>query len=193
VGAVEVGVDAAATASSLGNCDLTVEGPVCLMHNRRVLLPAATPAGLVGHWDFDEAWPTDSSGSGLHARNRAPAGQGVAHDGFSGSFDRSQQDFQPVVIPDPEGRLNSADASLTFWMFVVRPPPSSAGTTEAVADCAVVVKGDVSSASSTLGNPAVYLNSAHGQVSFAANNNLQHSRARVLPGRWTHVRFHSSV
>ena len=180
------------TTAAVGNsnCDLTVGGAVCLMQNRRVLLPSATPTGLVGRWNFDDAWPTDSSGNGLHAATPALSGVGVGPGGgFSGSFDRSAKDFVPVKIPDDGDRLVSVDSTVTFWLFVVRPP---AAGKSAAADCAVFFKGNMSSAAKgadRLGSPSVFI-SAGGKntLAFVANGALQHSNARVPVGRWTHVR-----
>jgi hypothetical protein len=187
------------------NCDLTVEGPLCMMANRRVLLPSAAPAHLAGHWTFDDAWPTDSSGNGLHASTPAAAGIGVAHVGFSASLDRAAADFVPVQVPDEGGRLVSADSTTTFWLFVVRPPQAAtgAGPGGGGGDCAVVLKGNLSSTAvaKSPGSPGVFLSAAkaspssssQSQVSqwsrlaFVANRKLQRSRARVAAGRWTHV------
>lgn len=178
------------------NCDLTVQGPVCLMNNRRILLPAANPSGLAGHWTFDDAWPTDASGNGLHSQTPAKSGAGVGHSGFAGSFDRSEQGFEPVHIVDDTGRLMSTDATVTFWLFVVRPPIQSSSSESSVsqsgADCAVFFKGNISasgsSAATAAGSPSVFLTSKN-RLGFPANGILQHSQARLPTGRWTHVSF----
>ena len=212
VGAVysSAGADAAMSAPEVvgggnkpgDNCDLTVEGPLCMMANRRVLLPSAAPANLAGHWTFDDAWPTDSSGNGLHASTPAAAGVGVAHVGFSASLDRAAADFVPVQIPDESGRLVSADSTVTFWLFVVRPPQAATPGADGGRDCAVVLKGNMSS--TALGMPGVFLSAAKqsssqsssspsssqsswSRLAFVANRKLQRSRARVAVGRWTHV------
>ena len=187
----------AAEATPGENCDLTVQGPVCLMNNRRILLPAANPSGLQGHWTFDDAWPTDASGNGLHSQTPANAGTGVGHSGFSGSFDRSEQGFEPVHIVDDAGRLMSTDVTVTFWLFVVRPPIESSSSepsvSQAGADCAVFFKGNSSASGSSAaaaaaaaGSPSVFLTSKS-RLGFLANGVLQHSQARLSTGRWTHV------
>ena len=55
-------------------CDMVVNGAICLFNGRKVLLPDAVPKDMVAHWTFDEMKVVDSSGSRNHARNPIPAG-----------------------------------------------------------------------------------------------------------------------
>ena len=165
------------------NCDLVVEGGVCLMHERRILLPRATPSGLVGHWTFDDAWPVDSSGNRLHSTTPANAGIGVGHSGSSGSFDRSDVNFEPVVINDSVF-LSSADFTLSFWVYIVRPPATPTSTTQS-ASCVIIRKGDDEAGHHTY--PAVFLESVRNHIGVSVGASLEYSNARVSVGRWTHV------
>jgi len=178
-------IDTAAQVEGSGNCDLTVQGPLCLMKNRRVILPSAAPSNLIGHWTFDDAWPTDSSGNGLHSSTRSANGVGVDHSGFSGSFDRGAKGFVPVEIRDATNKLGSVDSTVSFWIFIVRAPPQTSVATANV-DCAILFKGNASSKEG--GAPSVYVGSAGLKFGFLANNDIHHSMARAKTGRWYHVR-----
>ena len=36
-------------------CDLVVEGPICLFNGQKIIVPDARPKGLVGYWTFDDS------------------------------------------------------------------------------------------------------------------------------------------
>jgi hypothetical protein len=99
----------------MNTCDLITDGPICISNGRRILLPAAKPKGIVGHWTFDDEAASDSSGNGNHATGGGVRpGQAFGGIGASGFF---SGDYLTVPY---NNTFDSQDFSITFWLFVVQ-------------------------------------------------------------------------
>lgn len=165
-------------------CDIIAEGSICLYNGRKVLMAEATPKGLVGHWNFDEAKVLDSSGSGNHAKNAIPAGPGYGGHGSSAMFNG----FDWVEIPHSPS-FNSPTYSITFWLFLYKDP--AAAIRHGSQSCPILHKG----ASNDEKSPSLVIDSATRGLRFVSSTSNTQAPdgedvaafARVPVGRWTHI------
>ena len=91
-----------------------------MFEGRKVLLPDATPKGLVAHYTFDEIKVLDSSGNSNHAKYAIPAGPGVGGKGASAMFNG----FDSVEVPHSPS-FDSKVFSVSFWMYLYKDPAAS--------------------------------------------------------------------
>lgn len=95
-------------------CDIVLAGSLCIAGGATVVGASASPRGLVGHWDFNDAFGFDSSGNANHATAAPKAGTGVNGAGASAFFDGSNH----LEIPHSE-HLGSTDFCLTMWLYLL--------------------------------------------------------------------------
>ncbi len=172
-------------------CDMVTDGPICLYNGDRVLLPYASPKGLVGYYNFDEIRVLDNSGNRNHGVGLVSAGQAFGGAGSSGLFTSGNY----VTIPGNPGFSNpdNTDFSVTFWLFVVQDFFSAS---KGVRYCPLVQKGkDDLFAKTYQRKPAIYYDRKDKNLKFyikTANQDYPQgkymtSNAKVTAQRWLHI------
>jgi hypothetical protein len=169
-------------------CDMMTEGPICLYNGDRVLLPYATPKGLVGYWNFDEARVLDNSGNRNHGIGVVNAGPAFGGVGSSGLFTSGNY----ITIPANPG-FQSSDFTITFWLFVVQDFFSS---NKGVRYCPLMQRGNDDLFSKTYQRgPALYYDRKEKNLKLfiktAIESSIQgenlKSNAKVTSQRWLHI------
>lgn len=173
---------------SNSECDLITDGPICLYNGDRVLLPYATPKGLIGYWNFDEIKALDNSGLKNHAINTVQAGTSFGGVGASGFFN----DGNYLEVPFNES-FRSNEFTITFWFFVIQDFFSSSKGTRY---CPIIQRGnDDLYAKSFQRAPALYLDRSSKNLKFYVKTNAEDqtqgevltSNAKVTNQRWLHI------
>ncbi|CEM30955.1 unnamed protein product [Vitrella brassicaformis CCMP3155] len=149
--------------STAPQCDVEIEGSICLHSGKRVILPAARQEGCIAHFTFDESEPVDTSGLAHHGSGSifaAPAFGGV---GSSALFRQ-----QMMTVPHSP-HFDSADFSVTFWMFLLRANDADTTDTKGLRWCPLLHKG--------VANPDVHSFEYHPEI--ALHKTDKRLRARV--------------
>ena len=167
-------------------CDITLEGGMCIFGSETVLMPAAVPDSLVGHWTFDDNSGLDSSGEGNHASVVPPASPGRMGKGYSGSYSSSYSE-----IPHSSS-FSSKTFTLTFWLFMHKDPADTGHRW-----CPIIQKGTDDESNLIYDrSPAVYYDredkflkvyvSTDEIVNFPQGEFVV-SNARIPYYRWSHI------
>jgi hypothetical protein len=169
-------------------CDLISDGPICLFNGDRVLLPFATPKGLVGYWNFDEIRPLDNSGNRNHGAGVVKPGPAFGGFGSSAQFTGGEY----VTVPFTPA-FQSSDFSVTFWLFVVQDFFTSS---KGIRYCPLVQRGnDDLFAKNYHRSPALYYDRKEKNLKFYVKTNSDDasqgesllSNARITTQRWMHI------
>jgi hypothetical protein len=169
-------------------CDMMTEGPICLFNGDRVLLPFASPKGLVGYWNFDELRVLDNSGNRHHGVGIVNSGPAFGGIGSSALFTSGNY----ITIP-ASSAFKSSDFTITFWLFVVQDFFSSS---KGVRYCPLLQRGNDDLFSKTYQRgPALYYDRKEKNLKLfiktASQINLQGenltSNAKVTSQRWLHI------
>lgn len=96
-------------------CDMVVDGPICLFNGQKIIVPDAVPPGLIGHWTFDDKKFLDFSGNKNHALNTVPVGAQRFGHGYSAMF--NGENYVEIGHSDS---LNVKEFSITFWIFLIQ-------------------------------------------------------------------------
>jgi len=169
-------------------CDLISDGAICLFNGDRVLLPYATPRGLVGYWNFDEIRALDNSGNRNHGVGRVKSGPAFGGFGSSGFF--SSGDY--IQIPASPA-FKSTDFTVTFWLFVVQDFFTSS---KGIRYCPLVQRGnDDLFAKTYQRSPAIYYDRKDKNLKVlvktaneeAPQGEFVITNARVGSQRWLHI------
>jgi len=165
------------------SCDMVADGAICLFEGRKLILPDATPKGLVAHWDFDGNVVVDSSGNRNHGKNPIPVGPGIWGRGASAYFNG----FDYVEF-DHSASLQEAGKvySMTMWIFLIQEVPSRGASRW----CPLVHKG----ADGAQGSPSLMMQTESRKLQFsslqsglAAKAAEAETTARLPLQRWAHV------
>jgi hypothetical protein len=160
------------------------EGAICLFDGRKVLLPDATPKGLVGHYTFDDVKILDSSGNGNHGKFAIPSGPGANAYGSSAMFNG----FDWVEIPHTPSFAGST-FSISMWIYIYKDPATT--VKHGGRWCPLLHKG----ASADDGAPSLSIHTEKRQAKMSvATTSDQHplgefkeSNAKLPVNRWAHV------
>lgn len=164
------------------NCDVVADGAICLFEGRKVLLPDATPKGMIAHWNFDGDHVVDSSGNRNHAKDPIPSGPGMSGTGSSAYV--NGYDYVEFDHSASFGEANE-EYSLTMWVFMIQEP-----TTTSSKWCPIVHKGSEGSK----GSPSIEINTVSRKLRFTAlqsgvsgSSAEVTTNARVNIHRWSHI------
>jgi len=168
-------------------CDIITDGPICISGLNRVLVPSATPKGLIGYWNFDENQPIDSSGLHNHAKGKSLAGAAFGGEGASALFasgDYLEVPFNKVFVTN--------EFSVTFWLYLVQDFYSNKSTRF----CPLIQRGDDDLSSKIFRRaPALYYDRKEKTIrlyvkttnSDITNGESVTSNATISPQRWLHI------
>lgn len=173
-------------------CDLQLTNGICLFGGQTVLMPDAVPAGLVGHWTFDDNKGLDSSGNQHHASSNPASGPAQASRGASAYFDGT--DYLEIT------NLNTFNAtvfSYTLWVYLYRDAEVESGLSVGFRWCSILQKGkDDPTHREFFRSPALFLDRKERtlRVYVSSTSNDTHpegeyieSVAHIPYHRWTHL------
>lgn len=167
-------------------CDITLDSGICIFGSETVIMPAAVPKDLVGHWTFDDDSALDYSGHKNHGISIPVVSPARLGKGHSGGFFSSYSEIAH------SSSFSSKIFSLTFWIFMHK---TSADT--GFRWCPVLQKGkDTESDLIYERAPAIYYDredkflktyvSTDEQVLFPQGEYVM-SNARIPYYRWHHI------
>ena len=180
--------------SDHSECDLFSDGPVCIYGGERVILPNASPKGLIGFWTFDEIKPLDNSGNQNHALRTVPPGPSFSGLGSSALF--SSGNYLEVPF---DKQFYANDFSITFWLFLVQDYYSSK---EGNINCPLIQRGnDDLYAKNFQRSPGIYLDRKLKNLKVYikttdpenAEGELLVSNAKIANQRWLHITVTKSL
>ena len=172
---------------SVDQCDILTDGPICISGLNRVLLPSATPKGLLGYWNFDESQPIDNSGNHNHAKGQSLAGTAIGGEGASALF--SSGDY--LTVPFNKSFISN-EFSVTFWLYLVNDQYSN----KAERFCPLFQRGDDDLAAKIFRRaPALYYDRKERNLKFyVKTTNVEllqgesvTSNAVLSTQRWLHI------
>jgi hypothetical protein len=177
-------------------CDSTLSDPICFSNKRGALLPNAVPAGLVGHWSFDEDSPLDMSGNGNHAVTELVHGPSPGGSGHSAVFRKTF-----MMVPNSP-QFTNKDFTYSFWIYLVD-GDKPAGIGSSSSWCTLLRKGIHEPGTQQYADaPSLVFNHRTGQVRAKVTTSIANtesgefvdSNARIMADRWMHIAlvYHSS-
>jgi len=157
-------------------CDISAKRGICLFDGQKVIVPDATPAGLIGRYTFDDNHAVDSSRFGNHGAHRVEAAPGRGGGGASASLNGARF----MSIPHSKSLAALSEFSLSFWLYF----PETLDP-KLPKNCPIIAKGIAED--KKLFSIAVDASTRTLTFNSLASGGKVSSRGRIGPHRWTHV------